>query len=42
MKANLTDLLALQFSDLVRYRNQPIDDREDTDTTTKVSVVFNF
>jgi putative salt-induced outer membrane protein YdiY len=40
--ADLTKLLALQFSYLVRYRNQPIDDREKTDTTTKVSVVMNF
>ena len=43
VKAALTDLMALQFSYLVRYRNQPIDDTyDDTDTTTKVSVVFNF
>jgi putative salt-induced outer membrane protein len=40
--ADLTKLLALQFSYLVRYRNQPIDDREKTDTTTKVSVVMSF
>jgi putative salt-induced outer membrane protein len=40
--ASLTDMLALQFSYLVRYRNQPIDDNEDTDTTTKASVVFTF
>ena len=40
--ASLTKLLALQFSYLVRYRNQPIDDLEKTDTTTKVSVVLNF
>lgn len=40
--ADLTKLLALQFSYLVRYRNLPIDDREKTDTTTKVSVVMNF
>jgi len=41
--AALTDLMALQFSYLIRYRNQPIDDTyDDTDTTTKVSVVFNF
>ncbi len=42
VKASLTKLLALQFSYLVRYRNQPIDDLEKTDTTTKVSVVLNF
>ena len=40
--ASLTTMLALQFSYLVRYRNQPIDDLEKTDTTTKVSVVLNF
>ena len=45
--ASLTKLLALQFSYLVRYRNQPIEiaedlPREKTDTTTKVSVVLNF
>ena len=40
--ASLTKLLALQFSYLVRYRNQPIDDLEKTDTTTKASVVLNF
>ena len=40
--ASLTKLLALQFSYLVRYRNQPIDNREGTDTTTKMSVVLNF
>ena len=40
--ASLTKLLALQFSYLVRYRNQPIDDLEKTDTTTKVSVVLKF
>jgi putative salt-induced outer membrane protein YdiY len=40
--ASLTKLLALQFSYLVRYRNQPIDNLEKTDTTTKASVVLNF
>jgi len=42
VKASLTKLLALQFSYLVRYRNEPIGDNEKTDTTTKVSVVLNF
>jgi len=42
VKADLTKLLALQFSYLVRYRNQPIDDLEKTDTTTKASVVLSF
>jgi len=40
--ASLTKLLALQFSYLVRYRNEPIADNEKTDTTTKASVVLNF
>ena len=40
--ASLTKLLALQFSYLVRYRNQPINNLEKTDTTTKASVVLNF
>jgi putative salt-induced outer membrane protein len=40
--AAMTELLALKFSYLVRYRNLPIEDRESTDTTTKVSVVLNF
>ena len=40
--ASLTKLLALQVSYLVRYRNEPIGDNEETDTTTKVSVVLNF
>jgi putative salt-induced outer membrane protein len=40
--ASLTKLLALQFSYMVRYRNQPINDLEKTDTTTKASVVLNF
>lgn len=42
VKADLTKLLALQFSYLVRYRNQPIDDLKKTDTTTKASVVLSF
>lgn len=42
VKASLTKMLALQFSYLVRYRNQPIDDLEKTDTTTKASVVLSF
>jgi len=42
VKADLTKLLALQFSYLVRYRNQPIDDLKKTDTTTRASVVLSF
>jgi len=40
--ASLTKMLALQVSYLVRYRNQPINNLEKTDTTTKVSVVLSF
>jgi putative salt-induced outer membrane protein len=40
--ASLSKLFALQFSYLVRHRNQPIDDLEKTDTTTKMSVVMSF
>jgi putative salt-induced outer membrane protein len=40
--ASLTKLLALKFSYLIRHRNQPIDELEKTDTTTKMSVVLNF
>ena len=42
VKANLTKLLALQFSYGVNYRNEPIEHRDDTDTTTKMSVVLSF
>ena len=42
VKAALSKLMALQVSYLVRYRNQPINNLEKTDTTTKVSVVMNF
>jgi putative salt-induced outer membrane protein len=42
LKVSMTKMLALQLSYLVRYRNQPIDNLEKTDTTTKMSVVLNF
>ncbi len=39
--ANLNERLALRFSYEVRYRNEPIGMNEDTDTTTKVSLVWS-
>ena len=36
----LTDRFALQFGYSLRYRNQPIGTNDDTDTTTKVSLVW--
>jgi putative salt-induced outer membrane protein len=40
--ANLNKRLALRFSYEMRYRNEPIGDNEDTDTTTKVSLVWSM
>jgi putative salt-induced outer membrane protein len=40
--ANLNKRLALSFSYEIRYRNEPIGDNEDTDTTTKVSLVWSM
>jgi putative salt-induced outer membrane protein len=34
--------LAIKLGYEIRYRNQPIDDNEDTDTTSSASVVFTF
>ena len=42
LKASLTEMLALQLSYQIRYRNLPIDDNESTDTTTRMSVVLTF
>lgn len=42
LRASLTEMLALQLSYQIRYRNQPIDTNESTDTTTRISVVLNF
>lgn len=39
--AALNQHLALRLSYEVRYRNQPIGDNEDTDTTSKVSLVWS-
>jgi putative salt-induced outer membrane protein YdiY len=40
--AALNKRLAPRFSFEIRYRNEPIGDAEDTDTTTKVSLVWSF
>lgn len=42
LTASLTELLALQLSYQIRYRNRPIDNNESTDTTTRMSVVLTF
>lgn len=40
--ASLNSRLALRFSYEVRYRNEPIGLNDDTDTTTKVALVWNL
>lgn len=42
LEASLTDLFALRFSYEYRFRNEPIGDNDDTDTTTKASLVLKF
>jgi putative salt-induced outer membrane protein len=42
IQAAINDWLALKFGYELRYRNEPIGDADDTDTTTKFSVVLNF
>lgn len=42
LSASLTMRWALQLSYEVRYRNQPIGDRDDTDATTKASLVLKL
>ena len=42
IQAAISKWLALRFGYELRYRNEPIGDAEDTDTTTKFSVVLNF
>ncbi|MEJ2581299.1 MAG: DUF481 domain-containing protein [Acidobacteriota bacterium] len=42
IEADVNQWLALRFGFGIRHRNQPIDDAESTDTTSKASVVFNF
>ncbi len=42
VQADVNEWLALRFGFEIRHRNQPIDDAESTDTTSKASVVLNF
>jgi len=42
VQAAISSRLALKFGYEVRYRHQPIGDNDDTDTTTKVSLVLNI
>lgn len=38
----VSERLAVQLGYEVRYRNQPVGDRDDTDTSAKASVIWNF
>ncbi len=42
LEASLTDLFGLRLSYEYRFRNEPIGDNDDTDTTTKASLVVKF
>lgn len=42
IESAINSWLALRFGFDVRYRNQPIDNADGTDTTSTASVVFNF
>jgi putative salt-induced outer membrane protein len=42
LEASLTDLFGLRLSYEWRFRNEPIGDNDDTDTTTKASLVLKF
>jgi len=42
LQAAMTDTLAVRLSYEWRYRNEPIGDADDTDTTTKASLVVKF
>jgi len=42
LQAAMTDSLAVRLSYEMRYRNEPIGDADDLDTTTKASLVLNF
>jgi putative salt-induced outer membrane protein len=42
IESTINDWLALRFGFDLRYRNQPIDGADSTDTTSTASVVFNF
>ncbi len=42
VESSINEWLALRFGFDLRFRNQPIDDADSTDTTSTASVVFNF
>ncbi len=42
LQVSMTSLLAVKLGYELRYRNEPIDDLDTTDTTTKASLVFTF
>ena len=42
LQVSMTSLLAVKLGYELRYRNKPIGDADDTDTTTKASLVFTF
>lgn len=42
LEASLTDLFGLRLSYEYRFRNEPIGDNDDTDTTTRASLVLKF
>lgn len=42
LQASISSALAVKVSYEVRYRNEPIASNDDTDTTSKVSLVVNF
>lgn len=42
LEASLTNLFGLRLSYEYRFRNEPIGDNDDTDTTTKASLVVKF
>jgi putative salt-induced outer membrane protein YdiY len=42
IESSINSWLALRFGFDLRYRNQPIDDADSTDTTSTASVVINF
>lgn len=42
LQAAMTDTLAVRLSYEMRYRNEPIGEADDTDTTTKASLVVRF
>lgn len=42
LQASMTEKLAVRLSYEMRYRNEPIGDADDTDTTTKASLVLKF